>query len=30
VHKAHPDTEKAEMGQLLTLRVQDWDRVFDQ
>jgi hypothetical protein len=30
VHKAHPDTEKADMGQLLTLRVQDWDRVFDQ
>jgi hypothetical protein len=30
VHKAHPDADKAEMGQLLTLRVQDWDRVFDQ
>jgi hypothetical protein len=30
VHEAHPDADKAEMGQLLTLRVQDWDRVFDQ
>jgi hypothetical protein len=30
VHKGHAETDKVEYGQLVTLRVQDWDRVFDQ
>jgi hypothetical protein len=28
VHKAHPEPDKAEMGQLLALEVSDWDEVF--
>jgi hypothetical protein len=30
VHKAHPETDKAEMGQLLSLKVDDWGEVFDE
>jgi hypothetical protein len=30
VHKINPETDKVEYGQLLTLHVQDWDRVFDE
>jgi hypothetical protein len=30
VHKAHPETDKVEMGQLLSLRVDDWSEVFDE
>jgi hypothetical protein len=29
VHKSHPDPDKVEMGQLLTLQVRDWKKVFD-
>ena len=28
VHKAHPDADKVEMGQLMALHVNDWDEVF--
>lgn len=28
VHKANPDLEKVEYGQLLAMRVRDWDQVF--
>jgi len=28
VHKAHPDADKVEMGQLLALHVDDWSEVF--
>jgi hypothetical protein len=28
VHKAHPEADKVEMGQLLALEVSDWDEVF--
>jgi Bacterial protein of unknown function (DUF839) len=30
VHKNHPETDKVEYGQLMTLRVPDWDDVFDE
>jgi hypothetical protein len=29
VHSPHPDADKVERGQLLTLRVRDWRKVFD-
>jgi hypothetical protein len=30
VHNAHPDADKVEMGQLMTLQVRDWKKVFDE
>ena len=30
VHKTNPEADKVEYGQLLTMRVRDWDDVFDQ
>ena len=30
VHKANPEADKVEYGQLLALRVQDWEKVFDE
>jgi hypothetical protein len=29
IHKTNPETDKVEYGQLMTLRVRDWDDVFD-
>ncbi len=29
VHKAHPDADKVEYGQLMALQVRDWKKVFD-
>jgi hypothetical protein len=29
VHKTHPDADKVEYGQLMTLQVRDWRKVFD-
>jgi hypothetical protein len=30
VHKANPEADKVEYGQLLTLQVRDWEQVFDE
>ena len=30
VHKAHTDPDKAEQGQLMTLEVRNWKKVFDE
>jgi hypothetical protein len=30
VHRANPEADKVEYGQLLALRVQDWEKLFDE